>query len=105
MATEALLVRAVEAGGDRQKAHEIIRTHSIAAARAMKDDGAKNDMLERLGRDASFGVSMKDLAASTDARRFVGRAPEQVDEFLREVIAPILRTADGAPPPREDVRV
>ena len=105
MATEALLVRAVEAGGDRQKAHEIIRTHSIAAARAMKDDGAKNDMLERLGRDPAFGVSIKDLQASTDRRRFVGRAPEQVDEFLQEVIAPILATTGSAPAPREEVRV
>ena len=105
MATEALLVRAVEAGGDRQKAHEIIRTHSIAAARAMKDDGAKNDMLERLGRDTAFGVPIKDLQASTDPRRFVGRAPEQVDEFLQEVITPILANSGGTPAPREEVRV
>jgi adenylosuccinate lyase len=105
MATEALLVRAVQAGGDRQHAHEVIRTHSMAAARAMKHDGTRNDMLERLAADASFGVSSTDLRSCTDPRRFVGRAPEQVDEFLTEIINPILAAAGTAPPAREEVRV
>jgi adenylosuccinate lyase len=105
MATEALLVRAVEAGGDRQQAHEVIRTHSIAAARAMKDEGIKNDMLHRLAADKSFGVSSADLRASTDPTRFVGRAPQQVDEFLADVVAPILAVAGEASAAREEVRV
>jgi adenylosuccinate lyase len=105
MATEALHVRAVQAGGDRQKAHEVIRTHSIAAARAMKDTGAPNDMLERLARDTSFGVASADLHSATNAARFIGRAPEQVDEFLEEVIAPILAAAGEARSEREEVRV
>lgn len=105
MATEALIVRAVNAGGDRQAVHEVIRVHSIAAARAMKDEGKSNDMLERLARDPAFPVPSDDLAAVTDASRFVGRAPQQVEEFLAEVIAPILIAAGEAAPPREEVRV
>jgi adenylosuccinate lyase len=105
MATEALIVRAVEAGGDRQQAHEVIRRHSIATARAMKDDGAKNDMLERLAKDAEFAVPVTDLHAAADPARFVGRAARQVDEFLGEVIHPILQRAGNAPQAREEVRV
>lgn len=105
MATEALIVRAVNAGGDRQAVHEVIRVHSIAAARAMKDEGKPNDMLERLAKDPAFPVPSADLAAVTDPMRFVGRAPQQVDEFLAEVIAPILVAAGEAAPPKEEVRV
>jgi adenylosuccinate lyase len=84
MATEELIVRAVRAGRDRQVAHETIRRHSISASQAMKD-GAPNDMLERLAADPAFGLPLTDLNAATDPRRFVGRAPEQVDEFLAEI--------------------
>ncbi|HEX7545460.1 MAG TPA: adenylosuccinate lyase, partial [Gemmatimonadaceae bacterium] len=105
MATEALILRAVEAGGDRQRAHEVIRKHSIAAARAMKDQGAKNDMLERLAGDAAFGVPVHDLRAVADPLRFTGRAAEQVDEFLAEVVQPILQRAGSDTRAREEVRV
>lgn len=105
MATEALIVRAVNAGGDRQAVHEVIRVHSIAAARAMKDEGKANDMLERLAKDPAFPVPSEDLAAVTDPMRFVGRAPQQVDDFLAEVVAPILVAAGEAAPPKEEVRV
>src|SRR6185437_13201086 len=105
MATEALIVRAVEAGGDRQKAHEVIRVHSIAAARAMKDDGAKNDMLDRLAQDPAFGVPVSDLHAATDPARYIGRAARQVDDFLSEVIHPILQRAGSDSHAPEEVRV
>jgi adenylosuccinate lyase len=105
MATEALIVRAVEAGGDRQEAHEVIRKHSIAAARAMKDDGAKNDMLERLAKDPSFGVPVSDLKAAADPTRFIGRASAQVHDFLTEVIHPILQRAGSDTQALEEVRV
>lgn len=104
MATEELIVRAVRAGGDRQAAHECIRRHSIDAARALKDGAARNDMLERLAGDTSFGVSFPDMASVLDPSRFVGRAPEQVDEFLEQVIAPIL-AGHAAPSTAEEVRV
>ncbi len=93
MATEALLVRAVQAGGDRQTAHEIIRRHSLAAVAAMRNDGVANDMLERLAGDPAFPAGLDDLRSTTDPARFYGRAPEQVDEFLVEVIEPILSSA------------
>jgi len=104
MATEQLIVRAVRAGGDRQVAHETIRKHSIAAARAIKDGAPSNDLLERLAADKSFGVKLKDLEGALDAKRFVGRAPEQVDEFLRDVITPLF-AGETVSVDREEIRV
>jgi adenylosuccinate lyase len=89
MATEAILLAGVAAGGDRQELHERLRRHSLAAAERVKQDGAANDLLERIGADAAFaGV---DVRAAVRAERFVGRAPQQVDAFLREVVGPIRR--------------
>jgi adenylosuccinate lyase len=105
MATEEIIVRVVGAGGDRQEAHEVIRRHSVEAARALKDGGAaRNDLLERLAGDAALGVPLDALRDVTDASRFVGRAPQQVDEFLAEVVEPLLA---AAPPSGalEEVRV
>jgi adenylosuccinate lyase len=98
MATESLLVRAVEAGGDRQAVHEVIRRHSIAAARAVKDDGASNDLLARLASDSDFPLRADEMRQLTEPMRFVGRAPQQVDEFLEGVVEPVLAgvEADGA---------
>ena len=90
MATEELIVRAVEAGGDRQVAHEIIRRHSVAAATAVKDGAPRNDMLDRLAGDSEFGIAIDDLRDLLDARQFIGRAAEQVTEFVADVVAPIL---------------
>jgi adenylosuccinate lyase len=109
MATEEIIVRAVRAGGDRQEVHEVIRRHSVAAARALKDGEAeRNDMLDRLAGDPEFaalGVSLDELRAAVEPRRFVGRAPEQVDEFLAEVVDPLLATAGDRPAPLDEVRV
>ena len=105
MATEELIVRAVEAGGDRQEAHEVIRRHSIAAARAMKDDGVANDMLTRLAADPAFGVNIDAVRAAADPHRYIGRSPQQVDDFLAEVIAPLLAQHGAGAVPTEDVRV
>ena len=104
MATEELIVRAVRAGGDRQVAHERIRQASIAAARALKDGAPRNDMLERLSADPEFGVSIEEMRSIIDPHRFVGRAPAQVDEFLNEIVAPMLARHDDVGY-REEVRV
>ncbi len=94
MATENILMRAVANGGDRQELHEKIRVHSQAAATQVKDEGADNDLLHRLRDDPAFAGT--DLDAATDPLAFVGRAPEQVDEFIAEQIEPIRwRYGDG----------
>jgi adenylosuccinate lyase len=87
MATENILMAAVSAGGDRQELHERIRRHSQAAAAVVKEQGGKNDLLARLAADEAFAAV--DLDATLDPSQFVGRAPQQVDEFLAEVIGPI----------------
>jgi adenylosuccinate lyase len=104
MATEELIVHAVRAGGDRQRAHERIRQASLAAARALKDGADRNDMLERLAADPEFGVSIDDMRRTLDPRRFVGRAPQQVDEFLNEIVEPLIGHHDDSTL-REEVRV
>ena len=87
MATENVLMAAVAAGGDRQSLHERIRRHSQAAAAVVKNEGGKNDLLERLAADEAFAAV--DLASALEPLQFVGRAPEQVDEFLADVVEPI----------------
>lgn len=87
MATEEILMAGVQAGGDRQELHEQIRVHSQDAARQVKELGQSNDLLDRLKEDSSFaGV---DLSGALDASRFIGRAPEQVDAFVENVVQPI----------------
>ncbi len=93
MATETILMHAVAKGGDRQHLHERIRRHSLEAAQRMKE-GAPVDLLARIAGDEEFGLSQRDLDALTDARRFVGRAPEQVAAFLDEHVAPVLSRRD-----------
>ncbi|MCA9063866.1 MAG: adenylosuccinate lyase [Planctomycetaceae bacterium] len=104
MATEEILMAGVRAGGDRQELHERIRVHSQAAAAVVKQEGLANDLIERLKQDDAFtGV---DLEGTLDARRYIGRAPEQVDLFLTQYVEPIRErfSADlGAT--AEDVRV
>jgi adenylosuccinate lyase len=90
MATEELIVRAVRAGGNRQEAHERIRRYSIDAARAIKDGAEQNDLLDRIAADQTFGITRAELDQAMDPHRFVGRAPQQVDEFLDEVVEPLL---------------
>ena len=87
MATEEILMEGVQAGGDRQELHERIRVHSIEAGKQVKEHGRANDMLDRLKQDSAFaGI---DLDSAMDLNRYIGRAPEQVDEFLSDVVAPI----------------
>ncbi|HSJ63220.1 MAG TPA: adenylosuccinate lyase [Gemmatimonadaceae bacterium] len=105
MATEALIVRAVEAGGDRQAVHETIRRHSIAAARAVKDEAAPNDLLARLASDPAFPLRSEALHDLTEPARFVGRAPRQVEEFLEEVLEPLLADSQEAEAALEAPRV
>lgn len=90
MATENIMMDAVKAGGDRQELHERIREHSMAAGRVVKVEGKPNDLLERIAADPAFGMTMEQLKGIMKPENFVGRAPEQVEEFLDQVVAPIL---------------
>jgi len=103
MATENLLMAAAARGGDRQDLHERIRQHSQAAAGVVKQQGAPNDLIERLSADPSFqGL---DFAAAMDPANFIGRAPQQVDEFLSEVVTPILKRYPAGKRAGADLRV
>jgi adenylosuccinate lyase len=93
MATEKLIVRMVAAGGDRQHAHAIIRRHSLEAGRALKDGALRNDLLERLIADPEFTLSPADMGDLVAAEKFTGRSPEQVMDFLREIVDPIVEAA------------
>lgn len=104
MATEKIIVAAVNAGGDRQQAHEVVRRHSIAAAQAFKDGAAENDLLKRLASDPEMGLTTEALALASDPSRYAGRAAQQVDEFLDEVVAPLLAGASELPAD-EEIRV
>ncbi len=90
IATENILMRAVEKGGDRQELHEIIREYAVDTARRMKSEGAANDLAEKLLADKRFGLTESELAEILDVRRFVGRAPTQTREYLEHIIAPLL---------------
>ena len=104
MATERCLMLGVKAGGDRQALHEVVRRHSLAVAQAVAEQDAPNDLLARLGADPAFrGVGVADLARSLKPGDFVGRAPEQVDEFLRDVVDPLMSGVPEAP--HAEVRV
>jgi adenylosuccinate lyase len=87
MASENILMAAVAAGGDRQMLHERIRQHSQAAASVVKNEGRPNDLIQRLQSDPAFAEL--DFAATMDSSQFVGRAPQQVDEFVSEIVTPI----------------
>jgi adenylosuccinate lyase len=104
MATEKIIVHAVENGGDRQAVHEVIRRHSIAAATAMKNGAPHNDLLERLAADDELGVSRRSLELAADPHLYTGRAAQQVEEFLSDVIEPLLAgTIDSSV--KEEIRV
>ena len=90
MATENILMDAVKKGGDRQELHERIRVHSMAAAAVVKQDGGKNDLIDRIAADPAFMMTKEEILATMKPENFVGRAPQQTADFLSEVIKPIL---------------
>jgi adenylosuccinate lyase len=90
MATENIMMAAVKAGGNRQELHEAIREHSMEAARKIKEEGGDNDLLDRLKTDKLFAAIADKIDDLVNPREFVGRAPEQVTEFLNADIYPLL---------------
>lgn len=90
MATENIMMDAVKAGGDRQELHEAIRVHSMEAAKQVKELGLENDLLERIAKDERFPLTLEELEARMNPSLYVGRAPEQTQEFFEQVVDPIL---------------
>ncbi len=90
MATENIMMDAVKAGGDRQELHERIRELSMEAGKNVKVNGGDNNLLELIAADPAFNLSLEDLKKTMDPSRYVGRAKEQVELFLSQVVAPIV---------------
>ncbi len=90
MATENIMMDAVKAGGDRQEMHEEIRTLSMEAGKNVKEEGLDNNLLELIANAHHLDMSLEDLQKTMDPSKYVGRSPEQVEEFLRDEIQPIL---------------
>lgn len=105
MATENIIMAGVKKGGDRQVLHEAIRVHSHAAAHVVKAEGGENDLLDRLAADPEIGMTAAEIDAILDLKQFVGRAPEQVVEFIADEIDPILARHASAATVKSDVRV
>lgn len=91
MATENIMMDAVKAGGDRQELHERIRELSMEAGRNVKELGYDNNLLKLIGADPVFHLSPEDVKAAMNPARYIGRSPEQVEEFLTGVIRPLLK--------------
>ena len=90
MATENIMMDAVKAGGDRQELHERIRVLSMEAGKHVKEEGKENNLLELIAADQAFNMTLEELQKSMEPSRYVGRAPRQVDNFLKNVVNPIL---------------
>ena len=90
MATENIMMDAVKAGGDRQELHERIRELSMEAGRNVKEKGQDNNLLELIAADPAFNLSLEDLQKTMEPARYVGRAKEQVEAYLKNVIEPLL---------------
>ena len=90
MATEIILMEGVKRGGDRHELHEAIRVHSMEAGKKVKVEGLDNDLIERIIEDDTFKMSEEEIRSILKPENFIGRAKEQVEEFIADYIQPIL---------------
>lgn len=90
MATENIMMESVKRGGDRQMLHEIIRVHSHAAAAKVKLEGGQNDLIDRIAADENIPLTKDEIVAQLDPAKYVGRSVSQVEEFLADVVEPVL---------------
>lgn len=95
MATENIMMDAVKAGGDRQELHERIRGLSMEAGRNVKELGGENNLLELIAKDPEFHLTLRELQETMKPEKYTGRAKEQVEEFIKEVVEPILEENHG----------
>lgn len=96
MATENIMMDAVKAGGDRQELHEKIRTLSMEAGKNVKERGLDNNLLELIAADAAFNMTLEELQSTMDPSKYTGRSEQQVEEFLKEIIYPLLKENEAA---------
>ena len=90
LAMERVLMETTKVGGDRQLLHERLRVHAMEATRVVKEEGGENDLLERIASDPAFSAIKERLPSLLEPKNFIGRAPQQVEEFLRGVVEPLL---------------
>lgn len=90
MATENIMMEAVKRGGDRQELHEKIRVYSMEAGKQVKVHGNKNDLVERIAADPVFGMALEEINSVLEPKNYIGRAPEQVVDFINEHVKPVL---------------
>ena len=90
MASENIMMDAVKKGGDRQELHERIRVHALEAGHNVKDLGLSNNLIDLIAEDPLFGMSREELLAHMEPSRYIGRCPQQVDDFIAEFITPVL---------------
>ncbi|MBO7215706.1 MAG: adenylosuccinate lyase [Clostridia bacterium] len=90
MATENIMMRAVEAGGDRQELHERLRVHSHAAAANVKLEGKENDLIKRIAEDSAFGLTEEEINTLLLPEKYIGRSVHQTEEFIQDVAQPII---------------
>lgn len=105
MATENIMMDAVKAGGDRQVLHEKIRQHSMAAGKRVKEEGAENDLLDRIAKDDSFNMTKEQLLALMKPENFTGCAEAQTENFLNTVVNPIIEASKDALGMHADITV
>ena len=101
MATENILMYCTKRGGDRQELHEAIRELSVACAKRMKSDGCANTLLEDILNDPRFSLTESELASIVRTEDFIGIAPEQTDDYLSEIVRPLIERYSSA----EDIKV
>ena len=90
MATENIMMDAVKRGGNRQELHELIREYSMQAGATVKKEGKENNLVDLIATDPAFGMTKEEIEAILEPKNFVGRAPEQTEEFITEVVKPVL---------------
>lgn len=105
MATENIMMDAVKRGADRQQLHERIRVHSMAASKVIKEEGGENDLLSRIASDEIFGVTLEELNAIVRPEKYTGRAPQQTEEFIQEVVEPILVNYQFVPDDKAEINL
>jgi len=105
MATENILMEAVKKGKDRQEIHERIRVHSMEAAKKVKEEGKPNDLIERILNDKAIGIDSEELQALLNPEKFIGCAPEQVDDFINNHVNPLLEQLENGDLKALDVEI